>query len=172
MCRKLVHKRCLKLKGSLTKLTTIMNWICDVCLHEMFPFHICTNKQIKDEHKLQKMDLDVDKIRNEYNYLYMINEIVENDDTEIGLCKYHYDYYDINEFQKITHTMTQKRISIFHINISSLQANFDNLHTLLSRMPIKFDIIESLTEVWNNIDKIDKFNPNDIEGYYKYNGIL
>ena len=29
-------------------------------------------------------------------------------------------------------------------------------------MPIKFDKI-SLTEVWNNIDKIDKFNPNDIE---------
>ena len=149
-----------------------MNWTCDVCLHEMFPFHICTNKQIKDEQKLQKMDLDIDinKIRNEYNYLYMINETVENDDTEIGLCKYHCDYYDINEFQKITHTMTQKRISIFHTNISSLQANFDNLHTLLSRMPIKFDII-SLTEVWNNIDKIDKFSPNDIEGYYKYNGI-
>ena len=47
MCRKLVHKRYSKLKGSLTELTTIMNWTCDVCLHEMFPFHICTNKQIK-----------------------------------------------------------------------------------------------------------------------------
>ena len=92
ICKKLVHKRCLKLKGSLTKLTTIMNWTCDVCLHEMFPFHLCTNKQIKDEQKLQqKMDLDIDinKIRKEYNYLYMIKETAENDDTEIDLCKYH-----------------------------------------------------------------------------------
>ena len=37
-------------------------------------------------------------------------------------------------------------------------------------MPITFDII-SLTEEWNNNDKIDTFNPNDIEGYFKYNGI-
>ena len=28
-----------------------------------------------------------------------------------------------------------------------------------------------ITEVWNNIDKIDTFNPKYIEGYYKYNGI-
>ena len=48
-----------------------MNWTCDVCLHEIFSFRICTNKQIKDEQKLQKMDLsiDINKIRNEYNYL-------------------------------------------------------------------------------------------------------
>ena len=51
----------------------------------------------------------------------MINETVENDDTEIGLCKYHCDYYDINEFQKITHTMTQKpqHISHQHLVITS-----------------------------------------------------
>ena len=172
ICKKLIHKRCSKEKGKLTKLTTIINWTCDVYLQEIFPFHICTNKQFKDEHKLQKMDLDINinKIRNEYNYLYMINETIGNDDTENDICKYHCDYYDLKELQKITPTLTKKRISIIHTNISSLQANFDKLHSLLSRMPITFDII-SLTEVWKSIDKIDRFNPNDIEGYYKYNGI-
>ena len=60
--------------------------------------------------------------------------------------------------------------SVFHTNISSLKANFDNLHTLLAQMPMTFDII-SLTEVWNNIDLNDNFYPKDIEGYNIYNGI-
>ena len=70
----------------------------------------------------------------------------------------------------MTEILTEKRLSIFHSNISSLRANYDNLHTLLSQMSITFDVI-SLTEVWNSKDSINNFNPNDLEGYYKYNGL-
>ena len=66
----------------------------------------------------------------------MINESVGNDHTDNDLGKYHCDYYDVEEFQKITHALTQKRISIFQTNMSSLQANFDKLHALLTEMPI------------------------------------
>ena len=55
----------------------------------------------------------------------MINEFVETDHTDKDLVKYHCDYYDIEEFQKITHTLTEKLISIFHTDISSLQSNYD-----------------------------------------------
>ena len=70
----------------------------------------------------------------------------------------------------MTEILTEKRLSIFHSNISSLRANYENLHTLLSQISITFDVI-SLTEVWNSKDSINNFNPNDLEGYYKYNGL-
>ena len=109
-------------------------------------------------------------MKDEYNFLHILNETEENDTIDIDFYNYQCDYYDIKELHKIKLTLTQKMFSVFHTNISSLKANFDNLHTLLAQMPMTFDII-SLTEVWNNIDLNNNFYPKDIEGYNIYNGI-
>ena len=115
-------------------------------------------------------EIDISKIRNEYNFSHTLNENDEDGKLEINYCQVHCDFYDVNEFKNITKTVTKKHFSIFHSNICFLHANGDNLYGLLSQLSITFDIV-SLTEVWNSHDKNDKFHPISIEGYHKYNGL-
>jgi hypothetical protein len=58
--------------------------------------------------------------------------------------KTNFDYYNVHQFHKLGHKMTQKKmppLSIYHTNIQSLNAKFDNLHTHLSNLDYPFDII-------------------------------
>ena len=171
LCKNLIHKKCSKIKEKITNPNTIINWMCSNCLNNIFPFQNCTNNDIIEIHPIQNTDiLDINKIRDEYNFCHMINETDDNEKIEIDFCKIHCDYYDLSEFQEIVKTITKKRFCIFHSNISSLRANCDNLQVLLSQIPITFDVI-SLTEVWNNQEKNENFNPNKIDGYHKFNGL-
>ena len=172
ICKNLIHKKCSKIKGKLTNPSNIMNWICPKCLNEIFPFHSCTNDDIFETHYTQNTEIQIDitKIRDEYNFFHMINETDNNEKIENDFCNIHCDYYDLDEFQKITKTMSKKYFSILHSNISSLRANGDNLQVLLSQITIIFNVI-SLTEIWNNQEKNKNFNPIKIDGYHKFNGL-
>ena len=63
-----------------------------------------------------------------------------------------------------------KHVSLFHTNICSLQANFDNLELLLHDLDHNFDII-ALTETWNPENKKHLFSPKNIENYHDYIGV-
>ena len=128
VCKHLVHKKCSKLRDKISKLNTLMNWTCHVCLNNLFPFQNITNHILKEQNTTQITDLklDISYMKDEYNFLHILNETEEN---------------DIKELHKIKLTLTQKMFSVFYTNISSLKANFDNLHTLLAQMPMTFDII-------------------------------
>ena len=50
------------------------------------------------------------------------------------------EYYDINELNSVD-SKYHNEMNIFHLNISSLSHNFDQLHTLLSTLNISFNFI-------------------------------
>ena len=51
-------------------------------------------------------------------------------------------YYSVNEYQKLTNN---KHLNLFHTNINSLEAKFENLHEFLSSISSKFGIL-AITE--------------------------
>ena len=51
-------------------------------------------------------------------------------------------YYSVNDTQKLNNN---KSLNIFHTNINSLEAKFDNLHEFISNTSTNFDIL-AITE--------------------------
>ena len=52
-------------------------------------------------------EIDINKLRNEYNFSHTLNESDEDGTLEINYCQVHCDFYDINEFKNITKTLTK-----------------------------------------------------------------
>ena len=53
-----------------------------------------------------------------------------------------------HEFHKLEQNLTKfKTFSIFHINISSINAKSENIETLLTSLEHKYDVI-ALSETW------------------------
>ena len=50
-------------------------------------------------------------------------------------------YYDIDELQKLKTPNKENSLSLFHINSSSLNTNFEELQNLLQSTYINFDVI-------------------------------
>ena len=172
ICNNLIHKKCSKTMGFKIDLKFITNWICSVWRDEIFQFQNCLFDDLIETGYQDYMDteIDISKIRNEYNFSHTFNENDEDGKLAIIYCQVHCNFYDVNEFKNIIKTLTKKHFSIFHSHICSLHANGDSLYGLLPQLSITFDIV-TLTEVWNSHDKNDKFHPIAIEGYHKYNGL-
>ena len=63
----------------------------------------------------------------------MINETVENGHTDNAHAKYHCEYYDVEEFQKITHTLTQNVLAYFtqtHLQYKQILINYIHYCTI------------------------------------------
>ena len=63
-----------------------------------------------------------------------IDAFTENEETN---CKYH----TIDQLNKISIAKHSKKLSLMHLNISSLPYHFDELSKLISDVTIKFKII-------------------------------
>jgi len=72
-------------------------------------------------------------------------------------------YYSVIEFQKLKN---KRHFNLFHSNVDSLDAKFDNLHEFISSSPSKFDII-AITESSQKANQNFKLNIN-IAGYEFY----
>ena len=66
--------------------------------------------------------------------LEKIDAFTENEETN---CKYH----TIDQLNKINIAKHSKKLSLMHLNISSLPYHFDELSKLISDVTIKFKII-------------------------------
>ena len=66
----------------------------------------------------------------------MLNDAVSESDLENSS-----QYFDIDDFSKAFNSSNHEGINFFHMNISSLSYNFDQLHTFLSEINIIFDVI-------------------------------
>ena len=76
-----------------------------------------------------------------------------------------FNYYEINKLIKLTSNIKQENhMSFFHSNIRSYDKNFDELDTLLCKIPYKFDII-GLTETWDSPGRT--VTPETIETYHR-----
>ena len=63
-----------------------------------------------------------------------------------------------------------KPLSVFHTNICSLQANFDNLQNLINNLDHQFSVV-ALSETWTPQNKNSLFKPQKLDGYQPYYGI-
>ena len=67
--------------------------------------------------------------------------------------KPNFHYYDIPDFRKTQQIWDRRNsLSIFHTNVSSLQANFGKLEDLITDLAWNFDVI-ALSEAWNDEKK-------------------
>ena len=72
-------------------------------------------------------------------------------------------YFEVHDFNKAFNSNNHKGTNFFHMNISSLSYNFDQLHTLLSEINISFDVI-GITETRLTKQTLRTTNI-DINGY-------
>ena len=80
------------------------------------------------------------------------------DPEKIALSK----YYDTDEMHNINIPHKNKSLSLFHINICSLNENFDDLQHLLSCTQKNFDIIAiSETRITKNVSLLNNLNLNN-----------
>ena len=82
-----------------------------------------------------------------------------------------FDYYSTHDFHKlVTKSINENCSSIFHINICSLNSNFENLELLVTNLDYQFTVI-ALTETWNCHNKKYTFNPGCLHGYQSFDGL-
>ena len=147
LCSEFSHYKC----NFLTSLDAQLiknneNWQCLDCSRKMFPF-----AELND-YKLHNVTSDIpwystnnDKLSfkpphnltdlyNKFNDL--TNNINEESDDHVN-CR----YYNIDEIKDLSKEIDDKSLSLFHLNISSLNKHIDNLENLLTSSNIDFDII-------------------------------
>ena len=73
------------------------------------------------------------------------------------------NYYSVKEYQKLKN---KRHFNLFHSNVNSLEAKFENLHEFISSTSSKFGII-AITESSQKADENFKLNIK-IEGYEFY----
>ena len=64
-------------------------------------------------------------------------------------------YYNVDRFNSSSQNLLKNSFSILHINIRSMNKNFEKLHEYLSHVKGNFSI-KALTETWCSDDKADK----------------
>ena len=72
-------------------------------------------------------------------------------------------YFEVDDFSKAFNSSNHKGTNSFHMNMSSLPYNLDQLDTLLSEINISFDV-DGITETWLKKQTLTTTNI-DINGY-------
>ncbi len=82
-----------------------------------------------------------------------------------------FDYFVTHDFHKLVNNIQHKEklFSLFHTNICSLQATFDEFFRTLESLEHQFDVI-ALSETWISKAKVKKINTGHLTGYQKYIG--
>ena len=188
-CLSLVHRKCSGLSNHVllnTEASQMIHWECKKCRDENFSFN-----DIPDEELFSMTfnsnfncpcltDCNIEQMRKDLilNLTKFKDNCTDGLDPDCNIdqtfdIKTNFDYYNVHQFHKLSTKISQKKsppLSIYHTNIQSLNAKFDNLHTHLANLNYPFDVI-ALTETWNPKHKKDEFSPGKLEGYRKYNGI-
>ena len=189
-CHTPIHKKCLGLR--LSEIHDIKNsktetyWDCQTCMSDKFPFTAVENKVIVQNtfnssfsckcQTSSKYEIG----RPEFVFKYRINDndhektygnIIDNNNAILDnfVLQPNFKYYDNHEFHKLSKHLHQTNdFSLFHTNICSLNANFENLETLISNLEFSFSVI-AVSETWTPIGKSEA-KPRKLEGYQNYHG--
>ncbi len=188
-CNSKVHVKCSKLRDPNNSFHSFKgNWQCDNCMKDKFPFFDIDNDTLIDlsENSLAKVNNFLpefsinEKLKLLLSYSSKSNWYAHICDNEADIhdsymdnkyeTKPNFHFYDIPDFCKTQQTWNRHNsLSIFHTNISSLQANFHKLDDLLLDLAWNFDVI-ALTETWNDIKNQTNFTPPLLEGFHPYLG--
>ena len=146
-------------------------WECITCIQDRYPFALTDNNEIIHNAFNSNICCPCNKITPE---IMINNELLllltqsnhktcnaYNFDIERDFEQSNFKYYEVHDFHKMHDIWNKnKRLSILHINICSLNANAEQLETLLHDLDYKFDIL-ALTETWNPEEKKRKFLPKN-----------
>ena len=92
--------------------------------------------------------------------------------TDSFILQPKFKFYQTHEFHKLVNNLSEnKAFSVFHTNICSLQANFDNLQNLINNLDHQFSVV-ALYETWTPQNKNSLFKSQKLDGYQPYYGIL
>ena len=180
ICKSLLHRKCIKLnQNSLNYLLqTISTSMCQQCLTDTLPFMKLNSSDTKQSiisgtvtskikpNKYRELNVELLKQFKPLNY----SESSDSKNNELGYTnKTNCNYYNINDFNSELSNLDDKSFSIFHTNISSLNANFDNLDLLLTDINFSFDVI-ALSETHIPKSKEELIIPGDLPGYQLFTG--
>ena len=114
------------------------NWYCILRTPEILPF--C---QINEKVSIPKGNLNkpTNALFNLMNQLNNFNDDEKENELNLPNCKYR----DTDYFKNITKDFRRKVLSFFHMNVCSLNKNFDDFNILLSDLNVSFDIL-AITE--------------------------
>ena len=165
-CKRKIHIKCNEIDANSYESIKSNNkdWICLLCNENIFPFFSLDQRaEISNKPFFNNTSDSIKRFFNGINEFNNHNQNPKDDDMNISdftpplNCNYH----DIESFD---FKRIQNELSFFHLNISSLSKNKDELETILSMLDFKFDII-GLTET-----KIRKNYPTtfdiNLKGYH------
>ena len=165
------HMKCVSFTKS--KLKNIHKWNCENC--NLFPFNKLDNNEFLEYNSIKPIQVVNKSIFkksnrslnfsnfNNYPKLSISSPGSESEENS----EINFDFYDNNQFNKLTSTIKNNLFSIFHTNIRSYNKNFEQLSVLLGELMLEFDVI-GLTETWHT--KASNFIPKNIQNYHCYAG--
>ena len=189
VCKSVIHKKCSKLQTKeIIDLKTTKPYTreCLLCLTHNLSFAACLDQENVVEsfnfnfNCVCQINLPSDVKENKDKYIFKCSEndttkdsnILDKNDNEFE--KLSIDpkimYYQNHEFHKLKQNLTKPgTFSTFHNNISSFNANNENLEILLTNLGHKFDII-ALPKTWASDSKQNSLKSGTINGYQSYLG--
>ena len=110
-------------------------WYCIKCTKPIFPFNDTDNNKLHSTIHGKKIKLTKTN-PNECNLTEHLNNMMNQKEFDNPSA-----YYDYKKFNENFHQNTYKGTNILHMNINSFSCHFDEFHTLLLQLSVKFDII-------------------------------
>ena len=162
-----LHKKCANLSSPNNINRAI--WSCKDCLR--FPFHNLTDNHFHVETLTNEIEHNLNRIA-KIKLHKKISELkmslpkisVSDPSSQDGEIDINFNYYEINKFIQMSSVLKQdENMSFLHTNIRSYNKNFDELTTILSKVPFKFDFI-GLTETWDSPSS--PIDPQKLPGYH------
>ena len=176
-CELWTHKKCNKLNDidyNLQKSNS--SWFCIVCVDDLFPFSGVTDNELKLINSIDYFSnvdevpsdinlfptIDNNKLFKQFNDFFTSQALESSEDDNYSSNPINCKYFNIDDFCS-SNFDSKDSFSVFHMNVASLTAHFDELTAMLSLLNFDFSIL-GLTET-----RINKNNsvsvPIAIEGY-------
>ena len=177
-CQHFIHKKCNKLNDiDYNLLKSDTTWFCIICVNDLFPFSTVSDQELRLIHYINNIS-NIDELSSDINIFpssdnnklfkkfndFFTSQALGSSEIEGDLssnpinCK----YFNIDEFCS-SNFVSINSLSLFHMNISSLNAHFDELASMLTLLNFDFSII-GLTETRLIKDRNVPL-PIEIQGY-------
>ena len=136
-----VHMKCNKINTQIYNLLLNDNsaWYCLACSKKFIPF---STLNVNEFHStIQGKKIKLKTLSRKRSTLESILVDKHNDARNESNLENSWQYFLKDDFNKTLNAVDYKSTNFFHMNISSLTYNFDQLHTILSEIYINFDLI-------------------------------
>ena len=170
LCLKWCHFKCLFLTLKQYNAISVTNelWICQVCCHNVFPFHVIDTSELleltfnSNTECYCSFSINFAHLENlpQFDFISHLPNISDHDSDLKIPSLINYKYYTPHDFHSspVLSKLSHKSLSFLHCNISSLSANFDNLHHMLNTLDHSFNIID-LSGTWVSSNEDPFVNP-------------